>query len=436
MNLKKVFTLIVCLLWCAFCMGQQKAYKSYVIGDTVDNVPDFQNVVNYPKKTFSLKELRGKLVIIDFWATWCTACIRLMPHMEALQKEFGDKIQVILVDPWETKAEIDKRMTYMKAYKTPQALSSLPNVIGDTIWRKIFVHSGVPHHVWIDGTGKVVATTTGENATPEHIRQVLSGQKTNMVVKRDLEALGYDVKKKGLIPMADSSMHPLFYSVLLRKNPGFGSGALRYIDSAQGLYKYTARNLPIKFLFTDAYADMKPALRMLVEARDTDAFVRPKDKNRLDSWAVKNEFNYEIVLPLSLKDSIHAYMRADLNRYLASEKGITGSIEMRKMRAYVLRRINDFVLQPKGLPKDTNAYYNYDIRYVEVSGWGWLSQWEDVTKSRVFIDETGIANDQHVFIALPKQTKSKEEYILALKKQGLILQEEERTVPVLIIKDI
>ncbi|WEK17919.1 MAG: thioredoxin domain-containing protein [Candidatus Pedobacter colombiensis] len=441
MKYKKILVAIVGVLLSTLCYGQDKGYKSYGIGDVVDHVPEFQNVVNYPKKSFSLKELRGKLVIIDFWATWCTSCIRLMPHMEKLQKQFDGKIQVILVDPWETKANIEKQLSILKLYKTPQALSSLPNVIGDTIWRKIFVHSSVPYQVWIDSSGVVIATTTGKNATAEHVQQVLDGKKVKMVVKRDIKSSGYDVKKQGLIQTGDTSMHPLFYSAMLRKNAGYGSGALVHTDSALHLYKYTARNLPLKALFTDAYADMKPNFRMKIDVTDTVSFNYPKDANLVDEWNAKNQYSYEIAVPLSLKDSVRSFMRIDLNRYLSVEKGVAGKIELKRMTAYVIRRITDNILKPKSLTEehtkyDTNLFHKYNVPYVEISSW--LSYLENLKQSIVFVDETGIALNTTVFVDLPKHTDAddKKGLIEILRKQGLVLSKEERMIPILVIKDV
>ena len=42
-----------------------------------------------------LSDYYGKVVLINFWATWCPPCVTEIPHFVALQKEFGDRIQVI-----------------------------------------------------------------------------------------------------------------------------------------------------------------------------------------------------------------------------------------------------------------------------------------------------------------------------------------------------
>src|SRR2546421_5529611 len=46
-------------------------------------------------ETVELSELRGKLVIINLWATWCEPCLREMPSLERLQSRFGERIAVV-----------------------------------------------------------------------------------------------------------------------------------------------------------------------------------------------------------------------------------------------------------------------------------------------------------------------------------------------------
>ena len=45
---------------------------------------------------FDLQELRGKVAIVDFWATWCRPCIQEIPEYNRIQKEYSvDAVQVI-----------------------------------------------------------------------------------------------------------------------------------------------------------------------------------------------------------------------------------------------------------------------------------------------------------------------------------------------------
>ena len=56
--------------------------------------PDFE-VVLTNGETFRLSEQRGKIVLINIWATWCGPCVAEMPEIEQLSKDYADDLVVI-----------------------------------------------------------------------------------------------------------------------------------------------------------------------------------------------------------------------------------------------------------------------------------------------------------------------------------------------------
>ena len=116
-----------------------------------DKVPDLEfSMVNYPSSTAKLSDFRGKLVILDFWATWCTSCINRFPKMDSLQKLFGDKLQVILVNTKHTRDSREKVEGFFAKWKTRYPDFDLPSAVMDTIASLFFRHQFIPHYVWID----------------------------------------------------------------------------------------------------------------------------------------------------------------------------------------------------------------------------------------------------------------------------------------------
>ena len=57
--------------------------------------PEF-SLQDFSGKTYRLQELAGKVVLLDFWATWCKPCRIDLPHVEALSREFTDQGLVVL----------------------------------------------------------------------------------------------------------------------------------------------------------------------------------------------------------------------------------------------------------------------------------------------------------------------------------------------------
>jgi len=55
--------------------------------------------------TVSLQQMRGKVVLLNFWATWCPPCVEEMPSLVALQKRLGDRMTILAVSVDEDEGE-------------------------------------------------------------------------------------------------------------------------------------------------------------------------------------------------------------------------------------------------------------------------------------------------------------------------------------------
>jgi len=58
-------------------------------------VPDFR-FITADGKIVSMKSLQGKVVLLDFWATWCGPCVKYLPHLKELVKEFEGQPLVVI----------------------------------------------------------------------------------------------------------------------------------------------------------------------------------------------------------------------------------------------------------------------------------------------------------------------------------------------------
>src|SRR5829696_1447593 len=57
-----------------------------------------------------LSELRGKVVLLDFWATWCTFCVKTMPRLNALHQKYKDRVRFLPLGASEVEADLLKQM--------------------------------------------------------------------------------------------------------------------------------------------------------------------------------------------------------------------------------------------------------------------------------------------------------------------------------------
>jgi|SRR5688572_20413200 len=129
-------------------------------GNRVDltgkDAPSFR-AVSLDGKTYNLEELKGKPVLLDFWASWCGPCIRSMPALERLHSDYRAQGLVILgIDVGE------KRETVEKFLQTKTM--SYPVIMGDEAGiPAAYGISVFPTFVMIGPDGKVAATQFGQN---------------------------------------------------------------------------------------------------------------------------------------------------------------------------------------------------------------------------------------------------------------------------------
>src|SRR5689334_22916562 len=98
-EMKALGTCVLLLVVSTILYGQE--FKDELkVGDRLP-VVELKNMVNYPSKTLKFSDHKPKLTILDFWGTGCGGCVVAWPKMLALQKEFGQDLQVILVNPFE-----------------------------------------------------------------------------------------------------------------------------------------------------------------------------------------------------------------------------------------------------------------------------------------------------------------------------------------------
>ncbi len=78
-------------------------------------------------KALELKKLKGKIVILDFWATWCGPCIASIPHTNEMMKKYADKGVVFIGVCHQRGAEKMEETAKDKGIKYPIAVDQGTN---------------------------------------------------------------------------------------------------------------------------------------------------------------------------------------------------------------------------------------------------------------------------------------------------------------------
>jgi len=291
-----------------------------------DKVPDLRitHILNYRDKATSLYAFKGKLLILDFWDTWCATCVEALPRLDSLQKAFGDSICILPVTSQEENAirKFLQQNLYLKGLPITTAT-------GDTTLRRHFPHTQLPHDVWIDKNGKVCAITDTQYINTRNIRAVLQGKIPSWAVKSD--NTGFDENK----PILGLARLTGFYSALTPYLPGLPPVFGTREDTLAHTVRTYAVNFPILKLYMMAWGRLLyfPPNRICLEVKDSTRFLYdPQNTYRAD-WDRKNSYVYESILPANTPDSVRlSVMRQDLDRFLA----LHGRMEKRKLDCLVL----------------------------------------------------------------------------------------------------
>ena len=82
----------------ALLAGLALAAKAIALGDG-QKAPEFKAPALDGGKSLSLASFRGKVVYLDFWASWCPPCLTSLPLLEELRKQFpSDQFQILAVN--------------------------------------------------------------------------------------------------------------------------------------------------------------------------------------------------------------------------------------------------------------------------------------------------------------------------------------------------
>ncbi len=120
-------------------------------------------------------DFRGKVVIINFWATWCPPCRAEIPDLVALQSKYGDRLQIIGISQDEGGLDVVRRyataqrMNYPIVMMTPELDKAFPGI------------SALPTSFMIDREGRIVQRHVGmlNPAMTEQETRALSGLPVN-----------------------------------------------------------------------------------------------------------------------------------------------------------------------------------------------------------------------------------------------------------------
>ncbi len=313
--------------------AQNTAIQPLTIGDTVPDI-EFTNMVNYHKPTARLSDFKGKLVILDFWATWCGPCVKGLPLLSELQQKYAHQLAVIPIS--------DENAAGVKNFLARRSNIHLPSAIITAEERKRIKqwlpYTTVPHTVIISQQGKVMALTTSGFITDSLIELALNNQPVQLPVKKELPSYNryahFLINNNAGVKTGDIAFQSLITRYLsgpggTRHTPVYAS------DMDKTRIGFHITNLPIAALAANALGlPMHYYFTRLVleQIKDTTRYIKG---NAGTEWYLRNNYCYEIIMPEATVEQMRLAMKADIDRYFKIES----SIQKRELPCMVIQKL-------------------------------------------------------------------------------------------------
>lgn len=369
-----------------------------------DELSDFSlAVLNAPSEEINKDDLEGKIVLMDFWATWCSPCISSMTHLQELQDEFGDKIQVIAVG--NEGKERTQKFIESKGFSIWYGLDD------EDVMTELFPHRIIPHVVVIDASGKVQAVTEPGFLNAKAIEDLLAGKDIDLPIKTENMEFDYTVDHF----QADTNINESF--VIQPGLEGVSTFSRFYPRGPFEGRRFSTINFTIPSLYREAY--QTTSYRMVYEV----------DEERFDYDNTNNLYCLDIIVAPENKENLYKTMREKVTASFP----IKARLENREQEVVVLSRIDSIEFDLPASDAVRNISGNgdhYDGQGVTLADFAnYLEDFGLV--GYAVVDETGIEGKYDInFSFRPEESKTFHE---GLKKMGLKVKKAKREIEVLII---
>ena len=399
---------------------------------TITNLHNYKDANGKPSTTAKLSDFKGKLLILDFWATWCSPCVAMIPKMDSLKKEFGDKIQFLSVT-YQTEKEV---LPFLEKFEKQQGKHyNLPVVTSSKQLHQLFPHTTLPHYIWVDGSGLVKAVTGYEEVNTENISKVFANA-VELERKKDMNVV-YNKEIPLLINgNGGNGSNLIYHSILTGYIDGLGS--MQRIRSAEKSTKIIrAINYPLLNLMQLAYGNGQynwKKNRTDVEVSSPEKISSGLKGRAVEEWLkAGNGYSYELILPNNSKKNLWEEMKSDLAELFDVYEI---NIEKRKKTCLAIVKTTDENLFNKHhtdyLYKATADELLIENTFFSVLTWNLENVYLKGYPNPI-INDTGY--DGKIGINLQGDLKSLAGLDISLAKYGLKLVEKELFIPVLVIKD-
>lgn len=435
----KLLLTIICL-----CLGQlfvhaQVSNQGLTYPQVGKLCPDFtlRNIKYYRIKQATLRDFKGKWLVLDVWNKYCGACIASFPKINKMQNEFRDSVQFMMVGIEDSENEIEPM--YQK-FREKENLG-MPCAFDSTLANRFDIYTS-PYIIVINAEGIVKGIT--HLLDSGDLRALLSGKSPKLLKAYRMheernEQVQFNRNKPFLINGNGGNDNDyLFRSVLSAwtpdKNPQFVTTNIG-VDSIKGMFQILGA--PLIWLYEYAYYGQSSwgAHDTIRYAQYSNVPVIETKDSSLFSFSYKNGTNlYSYSLTIPAVGSSTARLQDAMKRDLETYFGFTAKIETRMCPYWKL-------VADKGAPERLRTHGGSEsfqgIYKASFTAKNWpFHNLIDLIRNYnngIFVDSTGII--ENVDISMDCILTNLRDVIKALQANGLNLIQCEKPMKALVIYD-
>jgi thiol-disulfide isomerase/thioredoxin len=389
------------LLILTICSISCKKENSFAeLGKPVPNYT-FSNILNSTETEMSISDLKGKPIILEFWATWCGSCIPAMKKLDSLQREFKDEIEIITISS-ENKNLLAK---FIKSSNT-----SL-RIVSDTTHSVNFKYKVIPHSIIIDKNGIVRAITSPENINKKVINNLISNNEIDLDIKNDF-FIDSNLKVKTIKTVSNSD-----YRIKLKSFDQEKRGGRRILKDLEGnINGIEIWNSPIPRLYQTLF-DVASYHRVVY-----------KDSLSENDFPYDNKNSYNMTIEVSNKYQSE-WKKIGIN-FLHENFDVHAKMGVDTLDCYVLNNIDNIIKESNSV--ESEYLFMGSILKSKKIKMSHLTEYLENFTGLPVLDKTNLNGEYD--IELEWQEVDFKTLHSELKKYGLKLEKSDKKLPVKVMK--